>query len=147
MILIDANVLLYAYDASSPHHGEARRWLESILSKPEPVGFAWGPILAFLRISTHAHAVRHPLSPAQAMAAVASWLERSAATLLNPTERHWAILQKLAAEGQAKGALIMHADLAALAIEHGVVLATTDRDFTRFPGLRVVNPLMSVPRG
>ncbi len=141
MTLIDANILLHAYDASSPDHEPARRWLEATLSRPEPVRLAWTTILAFLRIGTNARAFEHPLSTAEAVAIVSEWLERPVVEMLDPSERHWEILRRLMTAGQAQGPLVMDAHLAALAIEHGAVLATSDRDFTRFPEVRILNPL------
>lgn len=141
MILIDASVLLYAYDSSSPRHEAARGWLEDTFSQPEPVGLSWPAIVAFLRITTNSRAMDHPFSLDQACAAVSLWLERPSVTILVPGERHPEILRKLIIEGQAFGPLVMDADLAALAIEHGATLCTTDKDFTRFPGLRTLNPL------
>ena len=141
MILIDANVLLYAYDSSSSHHAGARKWFEAALSKPEQVGFAWMTLLAFLRISTSPRALHHPLSIAEAETIVTGWLERPMVTLVSPSERHWGIFCELMTRGQTHGPLIMDAHLAALAIEHGATLATTDRDFTRFPGLKFFDPV------
>lgn len=141
MILVDANLLLYAYDSGSAHHNGARGWLESALSKPQPVGLAWTAILAFLRIGTDRRLRQQAPSMGEAASIVSSWLDRPNVTLLNPGERHWEILRGLAIKGQVQGRLVMDAHLAALAIEHGAELATTDRDFTRFPGLRILNPL------
>jgi hypothetical protein len=141
MILIDANLLLYAHDTASVHHQPARRWLEAVFSEPEPVGLAWLALFAFLRVGTNPRLRKDALSLDEAVAIVSSWLEHPTVTILNPGERHWEILRDLMARGQAHGPLIMDADLAALAIEHGATLATTDRDFTRFPGLRILNPL------
>lgn len=141
MILIDANVLLYAYDLSSPHHQAARGWLETTLSTPEHIGLAWMTILAFMRIGTSPRPLEYPLSVAEAVAIVAGWLKRPTVTILNPGERHWEILRALMIKGQAHGTLIMDAHLAALALEHGATLATSDRDFARFPGLRILSPL------
>jgi uncharacterized protein len=143
MILIDANLLLYASDTASVHHRAARRWLETTLSEPEPVGLAWVALLAFLRVGTNPRLRRDALSLAEATAIVADWLERPMVILLNPGERHWEILRALMSKGQAYGSLIMDAHLAALAIEHGATLATSDRDFSRFPGLRILYPLAS----
>jgi uncharacterized protein len=143
MILIDANLLLYASDTASVHHRTARRWLETTLSEPEPVGLAWVALLAFLRVGTNPRLRRDALSLAEATAIVADWLERPMVILLNPGERHWEILRALMSKGQAYGSLIMDAHLAALAIEHGATLATSDRDFSRFPGLRILYPLAS----
>ena len=141
MILVDANLLLYAYDRSSPLHRAAREWHESTLSKPEPVGFTWVTLLAFMRISTSPRPMKYPFSIAEATAIVNGWLERPMVILLNPGERHWEILREMMAKGQARGPLITDAHLAVLAIEHGAVLATTYRDFARFPGLKFFNPL------
>lgn len=142
MILLDANILLYAYDSASLHHRAARDWVQGAFSQPEPIGLAWITLLAFLRISTSRRARQHPFSILEAAAVVSEWLERPTVTLVNPGERHWAILGPLLGEGQASGPLVADAHLAALAIEHGATLATTDRDFTRFPGLRLLNPLL-----
>jgi uncharacterized protein len=141
MILVDANLLLYASDTASVRHEAARRWLETTLSEPEPVGLAWVALLAFLRVGTNPRLRRDALSLAEATSIVADWLERPMVTLLNPGERHWEILRDLVIKGQAFGSLIMDAHLAALAIEHGATLATSDRDFARFPGLHILYPL------
>jgi uncharacterized protein len=141
VILIDANLLLYAYDKSSTAHARSRRWLEAALSGERPVGLAWVTLLAFLRISTNPRAVARPLSLAEASAIVSSWLEQPCVTLPAPGPRHWEILQKAMRGAQAKGPLVTDAHLAALAIEHGAELASADRDFARFEGLRYLNPL------
>jgi len=145
MILIDANLLLYAYDSGSVHHEAARGWLETVLSNSEPVGLAWVALLAFLRIGTDRRLRKDAPSIEEATAIVSGWLEQPMVTLLDPGERHWEILRRLLQEGQASGPLVTDAHLAALAIEHGATLATTDRDFSRFPGLRVLNPLTPRP--
>jgi hypothetical protein len=141
VILVDANLLLYAYDASSEHHARARAWLEEVLSGSDPVGFAWVTLLAFLRIATNPRALARPLSLGEAAAIVSSWLGQPCVSLLQPGERHWEILSGLLEPAQARGPLVMDAHLAALAMEHGAVLASNDRDFARFDGLRIVNPL------
>jgi uncharacterized protein len=141
MILIDANLLLYASDIASVQHQAARRWLENTLSGDEPAALSWAAVLAFLRVGTNPRVRRDAFSIAEALAIVAGWLERPTVTLLNPGERHWEILQDLMARGQARGPLITDAHLAALTIEHGATLATTDRDFARFPGLKFFNPI------
>jgi len=141
MILIDANILLYAYDADAPQHAACRNWLEGIFDRHEAVGFSWSTILSFLRLSTDSRVYRVPRNPKEAGDIVNNWLDQPAAYLLQPGEEHWAILSRLIREGQARGPLITDAHLAALAIEHGAALCTNDRDFTRFPGLRLLNPL------
>jgi hypothetical protein len=142
MILLDANLLLYAYDPSSPHHEAARDWLENTLSGAQHIGLAWMTLLAFVRVSTSRRVLEHPLTITEAAATVSAWLERPTITVLNPGERHWEILRDVMTKGQAHGPLIMDAHLAALAIEHGATLASADRDFARFPGLKLLNPLI-----
>ena len=107
----------------------------------EPIGFPLMTLLAFVRISTHPGLHREPLPAATALSIVRSWLAHPNVIMVSPTERHWSTLEVLAASGQARGPLLMDAHLAALAIEHGATLATTDRDFSRFPGLRTIDPL------
>jgi uncharacterized protein len=141
MILIDANLLLYAYNASSEHHQKAQHWFEKVMNHPEPVCFAWSSIMAFLRISTNPRIFPHALTINEALLIVSEWLSLPQVQTLNPTERHFEILKALLPKGQASGALVMDGHLAALAIEHGALLCTTDRDFARFPGVKVSNPL------
>ena len=141
MILIDANLLLYAYVPESDHHRRARAWLEGTFSEREPVGLAWVVILAFLRIGTNPRVFRHPFSLREAGSIVSEWLAQPAVKILQAEERHWTILSELLPAAQAASELVMDAHLAALAIEHGATLCTNDRDFTRFPGLRVQYPL------
>ena len=141
MILIDANLLLYAYNSSAKQHKAARTWLEGVLSSTAPVRLAWMTILAFLRISTSARVFPSPLSIGEAIRCVAEWLDQPSVDVLEPGERHFPLLTSLLPAAQAQGALVMDGHLAALAIEHGATMYTTDRDFARFAGLRVVNPL------
>jgi toxin-antitoxin system PIN domain toxin len=104
-------------------------------------------LLAFVRVSTSRRVLEHPLSISEAAAIVSAWLQRPMVTLVNPGERHWEILRDVMTKGQAQGPLIMDAHLAALAIEHGATLASADRDFARFPGLKLLNPLISANSG
>lgn len=143
MILVDANLLLYAYDPDATEHQASRIWLESTLSGSALVRFSWLTLWAFLRITTNPRIFERPLSIAEAADHVASWLAQPSAGILEPGERHWDILRQLAADGQASGPLVMDAALAAIAIEHGATLCTTDRDFSRFPGLTWTNPIAS----
>lgn len=141
MILLDANVLLYAYDSRAAEHRAARRWLEATFSAAAPVGLCWQTILAFVRIGTNARLVRQTLTPAEAGTIVSQWLAAPAVVLLAPGDRYWGILSALLVSAQVSGPLVTDAALAALALEHGATLATTDRDFARFPGLKTLNPL------
>lgn len=141
MILVDANLLLYAYNPDAEQHDAARDWLEATFSDSQLVRFAWVTLWAFVRISTGARVFDRPFSTQEASAAVSSWLAQPVAGVLEPGERHWEILQRLMIDGQASGPRVMDAALAALAIEHGAVLHTTDRDFARFSDLEWTNPL------
>ena len=141
MILIDANLLLYAYHPRADQHEHSRAWLEAVLSGPDLVRFAWLTLWAFLRIATNPRVFERPLATAEVEAAISSWLDQPVAGVLEPGERHWDILRGLVRDAQTTGPLIMDAVLAAIALEHGATLCTTDRDFTRFPGLKWTNPL------
>jgi uncharacterized protein len=139
--LPDVNLLLYALDETSPHHSRARPWLEALLSRSQPVGFAWTVLLAFLRLSTRAQIFAEPLQPAEAFDVVEGWLAQPCAIVVEPTERHLAVLRGLVEPLGTAGNITTDAHLAALAIEHGAELCSADADFQRFPGLRWVNPL------
>jgi uncharacterized protein len=136
-----ANLLIYAFDETSPGHVRARTWVEESLSGPEPVGFAWTVLLAFLRITTRPRIFEHPLGPSEAFEIVEGWLAKPNAVVLHPTERHLGVLRGLLEPLGTAGNLTTDAHLAALAIEHGAELCSADPDFGRFPGLRWNNPL------
>jgi toxin-antitoxin system PIN domain toxin len=141
LILVDANLLLYAYHPQDERHAAAKEWLEDVLSGVEPMRFAWLTLWAFLRISTNPRVFERPLLPSEAGAVVSSWLGRRVVDVLDPGERYWEILLSLLRGDQVRGPLIMDAALAALATEHGATLYTTDEDFSRFAGLDWRNPL------
>ena len=141
MILLDANLLIYAVDADSPHHGRARRWLEHLLSSDTAVGLPWIVVLAFVRITTRPGVLRQQLSAEQATAFVDQWLDQPYVELIGPGPSHWPLLKQLLREVGAAGNLTTDAHLAALAIEGGAELASTDHDFRRFAGVRLINPL------
>ena len=141
MILVDANLLLYAYNKNAEHHKASRDWLERTLTGSQLVGFAWVSIWAFLRISTNVRVFAKPLATAEAEGIVASWLDQSIAGIVEPGDRHWEILRRLMKSGQVSGPLVMDAVLAAIAIEHDAILHSCDRDFVRFPNLKLHNPI------
>jgi uncharacterized protein len=143
VILVDSNLLLYAFDAGARYHDRARSWLQNVLDSSEQVGFAWVTLLAFVRIGTNPSALSRALSLDEATTILSSILERRNTILLHPGERHWTLLRQLLVHAQARGDLVTDAHLAALAIEHGATVCTVDRDFARFPGLRWQNPLES----
>lgn len=141
MILVDANLLLYAYDRRSPHHKQAAEWLSEIISGPESIAFTWQVLLAFLRISTDTRLYTHPLSFEEAASVVTELITRKNVIIVEPSQRHWQLLQELIRTSAIRGANIMDANLAATAIENGATLFTADRDFSRFSNLRWKNPL------
>ena len=143
MILIDANLLLFAYDTTSAFHKPAKAWLEEVLSGHSPVGFSWSTLLAFLRISTNPRAFKRPLTSTAAIEIVSDWVGQPVVDIIGPGERYWELLARLIQQGQASGPIIMDAALAALSVEHGAVLYTHDRDFEKFPGVEVRYPLLS----
>jgi uncharacterized protein len=141
MILIDANILLYAYNRASDQHERARVWLEDALAGTQSVLLPWPVLLAFLRISTSSRVWPRPLDIANACEIMATLLGLDKVTIPQPGENHWQILSDLLNTCQCRDALIMDAHLAALAIERGATICTNDRDFSRFPKLKVLYPL------
>jgi len=139
--LVDANLLLYAVDESSPHHARAKPWLERQLSGSETFAFAWAVLLAFVRLATNPRVFADPLTAQEALDLVDSWLEQPSATVVHPTDRHSSLLRELLAPLGTAGNLASDAHLAALSIEHGAELCSVDSDFARFPRVRWINPL------
>lgn len=141
MILVDANILLYAEDSLGPHHERAREWWDTQLSGSSPVCLCWPVISAFIRISTNARVFRRPLSLKEAVQRVQSWLDQPCTVVIHATERHWSVFRQMLHDGKASANLVTDAHLAALAIEHGCEFYSTDSDFSRFPKLKWINPL------
>ena len=141
MILVDANILLYAENSLHPHNRKARKWWDNQLSGSRSVCLCWTVLSAFIRIGTNPRVFEFPLSLEQAVARVQSWLEQPCARVVRPTDRHWTVFQQMLSDGRAVANLVTDAHLAALAIEHGCRLASTDSDFARFPKLKWINPL------
>jgi toxin-antitoxin system PIN domain toxin len=139
--VVDANLLLYATDERSPRHAAARSWLEGVLRRDEPVAFAWAVLLAFLRLATNPRIFERPLSSERAFGVVSNWAAHPGAVIVHPGERHLGLVQELLRPLGTAGNLVTDAHLAALAIEYGAELDSCDADFSRFSGLRFVNPL------
>ena len=142
MILVDANILLYAENADGLRHEDAREWWDAQLSGDTPVCLCWTVINAFIRISTNPRVYDTPLMIEQAIARVQGWMAQPCVRVVAPTSRHWQVFGKLLRESQAVGNLVTGAHLAALAIEHGCVFYSSDTDFARFRGLKWRNPLV-----
>lgn len=141
MILVDANLLLYARDSASDRHPRARDWLVAQLSGGTRVGLPWASLLAFVRIATHPRAYEVPLDSEAAWSQVEEWLAAPTAWIPQPTADHARVLGQLLRAYDIRGNLVMDADLAALAIEHGLEVCSADTDFARFSELRWRNPL------
>ena len=141
MTLVDANILLFAEDALHPANGRARLWWDKTLSGTDPVCLCWTVLAAYVRIGTNRRVFETPLSVAEAVSRVDSWLEQPCTRIVRSTERHWEVFRALLVDGNATANLVTDAHIAALAIEHGCRVATTDTDFSKFPGLKWFNPL------
>ena len=140
MILVDTNLLVYAVDAASPLHGPARHWLERRLNGPAGVGLPWQVLNSFARLVSNPRVCPKPMPTAQAWAQVEEWLSLDVTFTPEPTHRHREILAGLMRD-VTRAELIPDAHLAALAMEYGLILCSSDADFQRFPGLAWENPL------
>jgi uncharacterized protein len=138
--LLDANILLYAYDSDSAHHAACCSWLEAAFNSEETIALPWQTLLAFIRISTNPRATKKPLQSEDACNIVSSWLDRVNVSVIGAGERFWEILRHQIFDAQATGPLVTNAALAALALEHGATLCSVDRDFRRFRGIRLIDP-------
>ena len=141
MIIPDVNLLVYAYEDRSQDHLEARQWWESVLYSADMIGIPWAVALGFIRLITNPRMFPNPTPVSTATACVRSWLAQPNVEIIHPGPRHADLVFGLLEEVGVGANLTMDAHLAALAIEHHATLHTTDSDFTRFPGLRWVNPL------
>ncbi len=135
MVIVDANVLLYAVDLESAYHERSRSWLDTSLAGAEAVGFAWIALLAFIRIGTNASILANAMTADEATGQVEAWLAAPAAVIAQPTPRHSALLRGLLRDTGTAGNLTTDAHLAVLALEHGADIVSYDRDFARYPGV------------
>ncbi|HET7105512.1 MAG TPA: TA system VapC family ribonuclease toxin [Candidatus Acidoferrum sp.] len=141
MIVLDANLLLYAYDSLSDKHASARKWVEQVFSEELVVGLPWQTVAAFIRITTNPRIPGQRFTLEEVVKVIDDWLGQPNVKLLAPGDQHWNFFRKLLIAGQARGPLATDAQLAALTMEFGGVLHTTDSDFGRFAGLRWTNPI------
>ena len=140
-MLVDANLVLWAHHRSFVEHEAARAWWADTLSEAPFVGIPWPTCLAFLRVSTHPRALEHPLALEQAWSVVQGWLARANVHCPVPGPQHEQILGEMLMRARATGNHTSDAHLAALAVEWGLALCSSDRDFARYPGLRWRDPL------
>jgi toxin-antitoxin system PIN domain toxin len=141
MILPDLNLLVYAYDSSSPSHAAAKRWWIGCLSGQETIGISWIVSFGFIRLWTSPRVFQNPMTVDQAATHVESWLARPMVRVLNPGPSHAEIAFSLLRSEGRGGNLTTDAHLAALAMEANATLHTADTDFLRFNGLKWKNPL------
>lgn len=140
-MIVDANVLIYAVDARSPHHAAAAGWLTDALNGDRRVGLPWQTLGAFLRIITHPRVTTNPLTAAQAQEYVAQWLRAEPVWVPPASERTAAVYAAISRRHHVTGNLVPDAQLAALAVEFGVEVVSADSDFARFPEAGWFNPL------
>ena len=141
MIIVDANVLIFAVDKDSPSHARARSWVEQAFSADELIGLPWNVLLAFIRIVTRQGILRQALGIEAALGCVEAWVAQPVARVVIPTPAHFGVLAALLRDVGTAGNLTTDAHIAALAIEHGARICSADRDFRRFPGIELINPL------
>ena len=141
MILTDVNVLIYAYRAEAVRHESYRRWLERMANADEAFALSGMVLSGFVRVVTHPRIFRPPSPVEDALGFAEDLLLQPNCIMIRPGPRHWSLFARLCRESGAKGNLVPDAYLAALAIEAGCELVTTDRDFARFKGLRWRHPL------
>jgi toxin-antitoxin system PIN domain toxin len=145
VILVDANLLLYAHGTSFPQHEAARAWLDERLNGTVPVGLPWSSLLAFVRLVSNPRMFEQPETLANAWEQVEEWLDCPPVWIPQPTDRHRAVLGSVLPQCEGRANLVPDAHLAALAIEHGLLRCSSDGDFARFPNLRWENPLQGSP--
>ena len=141
MTILDANILLYAYNADAPQQSVAAGWLSDLLDSGDVIGLPWITLWAFVRIATNSRIWPNPLSAGRAFAILEEWLSQPGVVVIQPGPAHAEILKRLVLAYSVTGPLVTDAVLAAVAMEHGATLASTDQDFRRFPELRWIHPL------
>ena len=144
MILVDINLLVYAHVAAFPAHHRARSWLDGHLNGTAPVGLPWPSLLGFVRLVSNPRIFEQPETVDAAWQQIEEWLDCPSVWMPQPGERHRDVLRPLLLNQGMRANLVPDAHLAALAIEHGLILCSTDGDFARFPGLRWENPIRNV---
>lgn len=140
-MLLDVNLLLYAANRSAPDHDRASAWLTQQLTGDQRVGIPWDTLIAFVRLVTNPRILARPLPATEAWAFVDDWLAVPVVWIPQPTDRHALVLGELLGRYRPAGKLVPDAHLAAIAIQHGLDIYSTDTDFARFSEIRWINPL------
>ncbi len=141
MIFPDINLLIYAYDSASIHHKICAPWLEEMVNGDQPVCFSWHTIMGFMRILTTLRMVPKPFSTQEVLDIADSLMQNPNSKMLNPGDRYFEIFRRLVIDTGISGARLADAHIAALAIEHGATVASSDKDFMVFDGLKLINPV------
>jgi uncharacterized protein len=141
VILVDANLLIYAHNEGVTQHEAAQKWLAKVLIGDEDLGLPWAVIHTFLRLTTGGRVFRETLPIERSLRIVDRWLAVPHVKIVEPGPRYWDILRRLCIDSAVRGKVLSDAHLAAIAVEHDATMCTTDADFRRFAGLRVFNPL------
>jgi toxin-antitoxin system PIN domain toxin len=147
LIIPDINLLLYAYDSDSRFHAQSAAWWQRCLSGTDPVGLPAVVVFGFIRVGTHPRVFQRPMSAAEAVGHVRSWLAQPVVQVVEPGTDHVEKAMKLIEGIGTAGSLLTDAHIAAIALEYGAVLHTADSDFQRFPRLRWLNPLTGLASG
>ena len=141
MIVPDLNLLIYAYDHRAPQHSQARQWWAELLNGDEPVGIPWVVLTGFIRLAIRPGTLARPLTGAEAVEEIQRWLARPHVSAISPTSRHPELLAGLLQAAAYGPNTVTDAHIGALAIEHNAVVHSSDRIFTRLPGIRLHNPI------
>jgi hypothetical protein len=141
VILVDANLLLYAANHAAPEHPWARVWLDDQLNGVARVALPWSSLLAFVRLASNPLVVGHAVAPGEAWRQVEAWIACESVWIPQPGPPHTEILGAFLKQPWMTSRLVPDAHLAALAIEHGLTLCSADGDFAKFSGLKWVNPM------
>jgi toxin-antitoxin system PIN domain toxin len=140
VILLDVNILIHAHRADAPQHPSLKRWLEDLIDGEQAYGISDMVLSGFIRVVTHPQVFNPPSSMSDALKFCNEVRDQPHCVQINPGERHWDIFTRLCRTAGVKGNLVPDAYFAALAIETGSEWITTDRDYSRFPGLRCRYP-------
>ncbi|MBT3271736.1 MAG: PIN domain-containing protein [Spirochaetales bacterium] len=141
MKLVDANILIYAFDRGSVHHKKCRIWLDSHLNGKRKLGLPWNSLLAFARIVSNPRIYSSPVTVKEAWQQVEEWLAVKTVFVPEPTPDHQAVLGHVIRSRALTGNDLPDAHLAAIALEHGLVLCSTDSDFAKYRDITWENPI------
>lgn len=142
MIVLDTNILVYAYHPQLPQHNVVKTWLESTLNQRSSIGLVWPAISGFVRISTNRRIFETPMTSEAATGYVADLLDYPLVRELHTTDKHWRIFSDLLIDTNSVGDIVADAHIAAIAFEHKASVASCDKDFRRFSDyVKIIDPM------